>query len=91
MTHCATETLRYSKENINAEQCLAAQHAARQMQGGRMDSPALRPLARAVVQPTVEYVTDMTAATRDTSAKELKFGNCTGTSHCKNQNRHSAC
>lgn len=39
--------------------------------------PLTRPLASAVVQPSVQYVTDMTAAMSDTSARELKFGNCT--------------
>jgi len=41
-----------------------------------MHAPGIRPSATAVVQPIVEYVTDMTAATRDTKASELKFGNC---------------
>ena len=41
------------------------------------DLPLTRPTARAVVQPSVQYVTDITAAISDTSAKELKFGNCT--------------
>ena len=41
-----------------------------------MHPPGMRPSATAVVQPIVEYVTDMTAATRDTKANELKFGNC---------------
>ncbi len=41
-----------------------------------MHPPGIRPSATAVVQPIVEYVTDMTAATRDTKASELKFGNC---------------
>ncbi len=51
--------------------------------------PGIRPSATAVVQPIVEYVTDMTAATRDTKASELKFGNCSIASQMScNMKRH---
>ena len=86
-----SNAVQYSTDHDSAMQCHATELAAHQMQDRQTDTPVLRPTARAVVQPTVEYVTDMTAAMRDTSARELKFGNCTDTSHCKNQNSHSAC